>query len=40
MIRTTLGVAIVCALTGCANLAPDFLRPAAPIPTEWPESLL
>lgn len=38
MIRTTLGVAIVCALTGCANLAPDFLRPAAPIPTEWPES--
>ena len=38
MIRKTLGVAIVCALTGCANLASDFLRPAAPIPTEWPAS--
>lgn len=38
MIRTTLGVALVCALTGCANLAPDFFRPAAPIPAEWPAS--
>ena len=38
MIRTTLGVALLCALTGCANLAPDFLRPAAPVPAEWPAS--
>ncbi len=38
MNRTMLGVALMCALTGCANLAPDFLRPAAPIPTEWPAS--
>ena len=38
MIRTTLSVALLCALTGCANFAPDFLRPAAPIPADWPAS--
>ncbi len=41
MKRTILGLAVTCALLGlggCANLAPDFLRPAAPIPAEWPSS--
>ena len=34
MTRTKLGTAVVLAmlaLSGCANLAPDFMRPAAPI---------
>lgn len=38
MNRTLLGIAISLALSGCANFAPDFLRPAAPIPAEWPAS--
>ena len=38
MNRTLLGIALTLALSGCANFAPDFLRPAAPIPTEWPAS--
>lgn len=39
MKRTTLGIALLCTLTGCANLlAPDYQRPAAPIPAEWPAS--
>ena len=38
MNRTLLGAAVLLALTGCANLAPDFFRPAAPIPAEWPAS--
>ncbi len=38
MNRTLLGIALSLALSGCANFAPDFLRPAAPIPTEWPAS--
>jgi len=38
MKRTLLSAAVVLALTGCANLAPDFFRPAAPIPGEWPAS--
>jgi multidrug efflux system outer membrane protein len=38
MKRTMLSVAVAFALTGCANLAPDFMRPAAPIPGEWPSS--
>ena len=42
MNRKLLGLAVLAALTaltGCANLAPDFLRPAAPIPQEWPDSV-
>ena len=38
MNRTLIGIALSLALSGCANFAPDFLRPAAPIPTEWPAS--
>lgn len=41
MNRTSLGIAVACAigaLSGCANLAPDFARPAAPIPAQWPAS--
>lgn len=36
MKRLTLGAAVLLALTGCANLAPDFERPAAPVPDQWP----
>lgn len=42
MIRKKLGIAAVVsalgALGGCANLAPDFVRPAAPIAESWPET--
>jgi multidrug efflux system outer membrane protein len=41
MIRKKLGIAVIMAmgaLSGCANLAPDFMRPAAPIADNWPES--
>ena len=38
MNRTLLGAAVLLALTGCANLAPDYQQPAAPIPAEWPAS--
>ena len=38
MKRLTLGATLLVALTGCANLAPDFERPAAPIAAQWPES--
>ena len=41
MIRKKLGIAVIMAmgaLSGCANLAPDFMRPAAPIPAAWPET--
>ena len=42
MIRKKLGIAALPllamgALSGCANLAPDFMRPAAPIPAAWPD---
>ena len=36
MNRSFLSMAMVLALAGCANLAPDFMRPAAPIPEQWP----
>ena len=35
---TALTILAMGALTGCANLAPDFTRPAAPIPEAWPET--
>lgn len=41
MIRKKLGIAVIMAmgaLSGCANLAPDFMRPAAPIAATWPET--
>lgn len=41
MNRTPLGIAVACAisaLSGCASLAPDFARPVAPIPENWPAS--
>ena len=42
MIRKKLGIAALIsalgALTGCANLAPDFVRPAAPVAESWPET--
>lgn len=44
MIRKKLGTAVVMAmvamgaLSACANLAPDFMRPVAPIPATWPET--
>ena len=41
MNRKLFGLTILAALTtltGCANFAPDFLRPAAPIPQTWPDS--
>ena len=44
MTRTKTRTAVVMAmlalgtLSGCANLAPDFMRPAAPIADNWPES--
>ena len=44
MIQKKLGIAVILAvgamsaLSGCANLAPDFMRPAAPIPATWPDS--
>lgn len=42
MIRKKLGIAAVAgalsALAGCANLAPDFVRPAAPVAQSWPET--
>lgn len=42
MIRKKLGIAAVIgalgALAGCANLAPDFVRPAAPVAESWPET--
>ncbi len=41
MLRKKLGIAVIMAmgaLSGCANLAPDFMRPAAPIADNWPES--
>jgi len=44
MIQNKLGIAVILAvgamsaLSGCANLAPDFMRPAAPIPATWPDS--
>ncbi len=25
------------ALTGCASLAPEYSRPAAPVPETWPD---
>ena len=37
MNRTLLGAALALALAGC-NLAPEYQRPDAPIPGEWPAS--
>jgi len=37
MKRTLLGAALALALAGC-NLAPEYQRPDAPIPGEWPAS--
>ena len=44
MTRTKTRTAVVMAmlalgtLSGCANLAPDFMRPAAPVAATWPET--
>ena len=35
MTRTILAVALMSALAGCVNLAPDYERPAAPVTGQW-----
>ena len=38
MIKKTLPiVALIVCLVGCGTLAPNYTRPAAPVPTAWPE---
>jgi len=29
-------VVVALSLSGCATLAPDYERPASPVPSEWP----
>lgn len=36
MYRTILAAALATVLGGCSTLAPDYLTPAAPVPTQWP----
>lgn len=36
LIRTTLAAAALAVLAGCANLAPSYERPAAPVPASYP----
>jgi multidrug efflux system outer membrane protein len=37
MIRAARSLAVLtCLMSGCANLAPDYTRPAAPVPGAWP----
>lgn len=38
MIRTALAAAALAMLAGCANLAPAYERPAAPVPADFPEA--
>ncbi|MDR6397749.1 efflux transporter outer membrane subunit [Herbaspirillum seropedicae] len=33
--RTAMLLALTAALAGCANLAPDYTQPAAPVPASW-----
>ncbi len=33
----SLAVACIAALAGCASMAPDYERPAAPVPAQWPQ---
>lgn len=35
-LRTALGAVALAVLAGCANLAPDYERPAAPVPAAYP----
>ncbi|MFJ3045937.1 efflux transporter outer membrane subunit [Herbaspirillum chlorophenolicum] len=33
--RSVMALALATALAGCANLAPDYVQPAAPVPANW-----
>ncbi|MFJ3055198.1 efflux transporter outer membrane subunit [Herbaspirillum sp. NPDC087042] len=37
--RSVLVVALATALGGCANLAPDYVQPAAPVPANWSQQV-
>lgn len=37
--RTVLAVTLAAALAGCANLAPDYKQPAAPVPAGWSQKV-
>ncbi|MFX7621166.1 multidrug transporter, partial [Acinetobacter baumannii] len=32
-------LALTAALAGCANLAPDYAQPAAPVPASWTQQV-
>ncbi|EOA06703.1 outer membrane drug efflux lipoprotein [Herbaspirillum frisingense GSF30] len=38
-LRTVLALALSAALAGCANLAPDYAQPAAPVPASWSQQV-
>ncbi|MBP1317219.1 efflux transporter outer membrane subunit [Herbaspirillum sp. 1130] len=37
--RTAMVLALTAALAGCANLAPDYAQPAAPVPASWTQQV-
>ncbi len=37
--RTAMVLALTTALAGCANLAPDYTQPAAPVPASWTQQV-
>ncbi|MDH2432584.1 AdeC/AdeK/OprM family multidrug efflux complex outer membrane factor [Pokkaliibacter sp. MBI-7] len=37
MMRTLLPLTLAVSLAGCANLAPDFMRPTMPVSDSWPQ---
>ncbi|MBB5389980.1 MULTISPECIES: efflux transporter outer membrane subunit [unclassified Herbaspirillum] len=37
--RSAMALALAAALAGCANLAPDYAQPAAPVPANWSQKV-